>query len=171
MHARLDELVRLLEARRALVLEAVAAAGNPTPRAGAWSVPEVVDHLRIVETGVSKLLHVQLSRSPRPLPQEMSTESVAHLLDHVRLDDRHRRIVAPEAVRPRTGLSLDEAMAGLVSSREQLLRTLDEANGVALSHFTWPHPLLGPFDLYQWILFVGLHERRHARQIEEMASS
>lgn len=171
MHARLDELVRLLAARRTEVLDAVAAAGNPTPREGAWSVPEVVDHLRIVETGVSKLVHVQLSSGPHPLPREELTETVAHRLDHVRLDDRRRRITAPEMVRPRQGLALDEALAGLAASRERLLATLGEADGVALGEFSWPHPVLGPLDLYQWILFVGIHERRHARQIEEMARS
>jgi hypothetical protein len=29
--------------------------------------------------------------------------------------------------------------------------------------------VLGEIDLYQWILFVGQHEKRHLSQLEEIA--
>ncbi|MEA2712972.1 MAG: hypothetical protein QOK27_933, partial [Gemmatimonadales bacterium] len=38
----------------------------------------------------------------------------------------------------------------------------------ALGGLTFSHPLLGSLDLYQWILFVGQHEARHAAQIAEL---
>jgi hypothetical protein len=167
MHARLDELVGLLTARRAEVLDAVACAPVTRPREGAWSVAEVLHHLQLVETGVSKLVHVELKRHPGPLPRETETTSVAHRLDHMALEDRGRRIMAPEAVRPRPGIATAEALVGLEASRGRLLDTLAQADGVALGEFSFPHPVLGSLDLYQWLLFVGQHERRHARQIAE----
>ena len=33
-----------------------------------------------------------------------------------------------------------------------------------------PHPVLGPINIYQWALFVGSHEARHALQIREIAA-
>jgi hypothetical protein len=167
MHARLDELAGPLAACRADVLAAAARAPDTRWREGAWSVAEVLDHLRLVETGVSKLVHVALSRHPGPLPREMETTSVAHRLDHVALEDRGRRIMAPDAVRPRPGIARAEALTGLEASRRRLLDTLAQADGVALGEFSFPHPVLGLLDLYQWLLFVGQHERRHARQISE----
>ena len=170
MHARLDELVTLLAVHRAAVLDAVATAPATPPREGAWSVAEVLDHLQLVENSVSRLVHVQLSRHPGPLPRETDTTSVARRLDHVDYLVRGR-LNAPETVHPRPGISLAKALTTLEASRQRLLVTLAKADGVALGEFSFPHPLLGPFDLYQWLLFVGQHERRHARQIAEMGST
>jgi hypothetical protein len=36
---------------------------------------------------------------------------------------------------------------------------------------TRKHPVLGPIDLYQWILFVAVHEARHTAQIREIAAA
>jgi uncharacterized damage-inducible protein DinB len=32
-----------------------------------------------------------------------------------------------------------------------------------------PHALLGPLTLYEWVLFVGQHEARHAGQVRDIA--
>jgi hypothetical protein len=42
---------------------------------------------------------------------------------------------------------------------------------MALGDITVPHPVLGPLNLYQWVLFVGGHESRHAIQIREIAQA
>jgi len=59
----------------------------------------------------------------------------------------------------------------LNESREMLRAAVAEADGLALGSITHPHPVLGEIDLYQWILFVGHHEARHAQQIDEVAQS
>jgi hypothetical protein len=63
-----------------------------------------------------------------------------------------------------------EALAGLDASRVALRNSLREADGIALN-FTYPHPMFGPLDLYQWLVFVGLHESRHACQIRELGET
>jgi hypothetical protein len=62
-------------------------------------------------------------------------------------------------------------LAALAESRRELLSALDLADGLALGQISFPHPLIGPLDLYQWVLFVGQHEARHAAQIEEIAGT
>ena len=32
----------------------------------------------------------------------------------------------------------------------------------------FPHPVWGPINLYQWLLFVGAHEQRHLAQINAL---
>jgi len=32
------------------------------------------------------------------------------------------------------------------------------------------HPVLGPINMYQWVLFNGSHEARHTLQIREIAA-
>ena len=71
---------------------------------------------------------------------------------------------------PRGDLSAAEGLAALETSRRELLSAVAEGDGLALGTVTYPHPLLGDLNLYQWILFVGQHEARHAGQIREIAA-
>ena len=175
MHTRLQELEQFLAERRVEVLTAVVTVPDPehaTMPAGTWSVAAIVDHLRLTETSVSKILHVTVSRladGARPL--ETDTGSVLHRLDHATLANRDRRVEAPPMVQPRTDVALPVALAGLEDSRAALLGSMREADGIALGNFSYPHPVLGPLDLYQWLLFLGLHESRHASQIRELGET
>lgn len=175
MHQRLLEIDTFLAARRAEVLTAVASVPDPediTVPAGVWSVASIVDHLRLTENSVSKLLHVTVSRLPASARvPETETDSVLHRVDHSRLANRDRRSNAPSIVQPRTDLALDEALAGLEASRSALTNSMREADGIALGGFAYPHPMFGELDLYQWLVFVGLHESRHACQIRELGET
>jgi hypothetical protein len=42
-------------------------------------------------------------------------------------------------------------------------------DGLALGRVTRAHPTLGPLNRYQWVLFVGQHEARHAAQLQDIA--
>ena len=33
------------------------------------------------------------------------------------------------------------------------------------------HPVLGPLNIYQWVLFNGSHEARHTLQVREIGSA
>jgi hypothetical protein len=175
MHPRLQEIDGFLGDRRAEVLTAVASVHEPDRRtipAGAWSVAAILDHLRLTESSVSKLLHVTVSRLPADSrAPETETGSVLHTVDHSRLANRDHRVTAPAIVQPRTDLALTEALAGLDASRTALRNSLREADGIALGSFSYPHPMFGALDLYQWLVFVGLHESRHACQIRELGET
>jgi hypothetical protein len=77
-------------------------------------------------------------------------------------------MTAPDTVAPRGDRTAAQALAALAVSREALLAAIRTGNGLALGELTFVHPLLGSLDLYQWILFVGQHEARHAEQIAEI---
>lgn len=175
MHPRLQEIDSFLEQRRTEVLTAVASvhdADNLPVPAGSWSVAAVLDHLRLTETGVSKLLHVTVSRLPADARvPETETDSVLHRVDHAILADRDRRRPAPAVVQPRTELALADALSGLEASRTALRNSIREADGIALGNFSYPHPMFGALDLYQWLVFLGLHESRHACQIRELGET
>ena len=91
------------------------------------------------------------------------------MLDVERLADRGSRLVAGERAEPRAGLDHTAAWAALERSRAELRAALIDGDGLALGERVQPHPFIGPLNLYQWVLFVGAHEARHARQIAEYA--
>jgi hypothetical protein len=125
-----------------------------------------------VERGVVRLVgHTLAGAKAAGIGPERELTSMLGSLDAFQLTRRERPIRAPEPVQPRGELTASQALAALAESRRELLSALDRADGFALGQITFPHPLIGPLDLYQWVLFVGQHEARHAAQIEEIAGS
>jgi hypothetical protein len=175
MHPRLRDIDGFLEERREELLTALASVPDPeaiTVPSGVWSVAAIIDHLRLTENSVSKLIHVTVSRLPAEARvPETVTDSVLHSIDHSAMANRDKRRNAPSIVQPRTDLSLAEALAGVEASRTALLGSMREADGLALGTLRYPHPMLGELDLYQWLVFVGLHESRHACQIRELGET
>ena len=56
----------------------------------------------------------------------------------------------------------------LSKSRKRFMRIIDSTDKILLAQRTYHHPVFGEMNLTQWILFVGLHEKRHLAQIEEL---
>ena len=176
MHPRIGGIAAFLEGTRARVVAAALtlspedSARRPWP--DAWSADEILTHLGLVEPGIAKLVgkSVRLAREAG-LSRETSEETVLHLLDGRRIERAETRWVAPEFVEPRAALPRDEALAALARSRDLLTAVLAGVDGWALAEVVAPHPILGPFNMYEWLLFVGKHELRHLAQLERTAAA
>ena len=59
----------------------------------------------------------------------------------------------------------------LERARAALRQAVLAADGRALSEVSAPHARLGTLNLYQWLIFLGTHEGRHAAQIREIAET
>jgi len=175
MHSRLAELVEYAEAQREALLAAVEAIPeqlrSQRTEPDCWSVAEVLEHLHRVERGISRLAAQGIGRArTQGLAPERSTDSMLGSLDPFHIEQRSNKVAAPGVVAPRGELSASEALEALRNSRQALLAALSSGNGLALGEITHPHPLLGGLNLYQWVLFVGQHEARHADQIREIGA-
>ena len=171
MHPRLAEIAASLEETRAAVVRAIEnlspedAARRPGP--DAWSVNEILTHLSLVEPGVAKRIAKSVGQAKgEGLPREVSVESVMRSLDGPAFSLLREKQVAPEFVDPKTVLPLPDALAMLMRSRDGLRRAMADADGWSLEQVVAPHPRLGMLDMYQWLLFLDHHERRHLAQLE-----
>jgi len=165
------EIATYLDETRDAVVRAVAslspedAARRPAP--DAWSVDEILTHLSLVEPGVAKRIAKSVGKAKgEGLERETAVSPVLGSLDGPALDRLNEKQVAPEFVDPKSVLSMTEALAALARSREGLRHAMSEADGWALEKVVAPHPRLGVLDMYQWLVFLGRHERRHLAQIE-----
>jgi hypothetical protein len=165
------EIAEFLDETRAAIIWAVAplspeeAARRPSPEA--WSVDEILTHLSLVEPGVAKRVAKSVGKAKgEGLGRETSDAPVLGCLDGPALDRLNEKQVAPEFVEPKAVLSLSEALAALALSRQSVRHAMGEADGWALENVVAPHPRLGTIDMYQWLVFLGRHERRHLAQIE-----
>jgi DinB family protein len=137
---------------------------------GRWTVGEVLDHISRVEAGYARLLNKRVSDArAKGIARETETSSILGTLAAGPLTDRSRRLQAPEVVVPRQGATVDEGLAALEASRTAVRAAVIDANGLALGTLTQHHPFFGTLDMYQWGLFLGFHDLRHAEQIREIA--
>jgi hypothetical protein len=176
MHARLAETMDYVEARRKELLDSIA--GVPHDRlsrrasADGWSVAEILEHLRMVEAGVARLISKRAGQARAAgLGEEKSTESVLSSFDQHSATLEKGVMQAPATVLPRSDVDISEALEGLEISREALRTAAAAANGLSLGEIKHTHPALGELDLYQWLIFVGQHEGRHRKQIERTLKS
>jgi hypothetical protein len=176
MHPRLAEIAAFLEETRDAVVRAAARVSPQDaarrPLADAWSANEILTHLSLVEPGVAKRIAKSVGIAKgEGLEKETSVTSVMASLEGVAFDLLRQKQVAPEFVDPKTVLPLGEALAMLTRSRDGLRRAMADADGWALEKVVAPHPRLGTIDMYQWLLFLGHHERRHLAQLERTVAA
>ena len=175
MHPRLEEVINYLDTERTALREAVESVPpelrNQQPGADRWSVAQVLQHLLIIEKriGLGMTKWVTDARASNRGP-ETETSSVMNSLPLQLITDRSQRRNAPEEVRPSGDIDAQSAWVALEKSRESLRAAFLSGDGLALSKVIQPHPVLGPINLYQWALFVGSHETRHAGQVREIAA-
>jgi hypothetical protein len=170
VHPRIREILDHLAAWRVELAEAFesvpADLRDQRPAATSWSVAEIVEHLAIVETAITRVVS-QGVRTATPGPDVDSTP-VLPTLDQGRLLDRSEKRVAPDALLPSGTMTAAEAWDALGRSRDELLEAITEFDGLALDVIRAPHPSLGELNGYQWLGFIGAHEARHARQVREV---
>lgn len=172
VHPRLAEIVKYVDDRRAELESAASrlpyARWSERLAADSWSVAQVFDHLHRSESGIARLLAKRIARAKEAgLGPEHSDESLLNALDFFPIVDGPKR-QAPEIVIPRPEARAPEVHQALRSSRADLHSALREGDGLALAEVTATHPSLGVINVYQWVLFIGQHEARHTRQVEEI---
>jgi hypothetical protein len=176
MHSRLNETMSFVEDKRRQLLDSVnGVSGDRLSQRTApdgWSVAEILEHLRMVEAGIARLITKRVGEAKEAgLGEETLTTSVMPSFD------RHQEMLesavlqSPPAVRPRPDIDVTQALGGLQSSRDALRAAVVLADGLSLGEIKHNHPILGELDLYQWLIFLGQHESRHKKQIERTLQS
>ena len=175
---RLQELVDALGSARSRLLESVAGLGqaqlDAVPPDGQWSIGEILHHLLLIERSVARLLARQLERAEKSgggtagaAGPDHRQDSVLGGLDRFDIERSTEKVVTPSGFVPSRGLSRQELLDGLADSRSALLAEVARAGAHDLSRLTYPHPVFGRLDMYQWLLYCSQHELRHLHQIEK----
>lgn len=135
------------------------------PAEGRWSIADCIEHVTRVENRILGIIQSKTQDPPQQVAPEIR-EKDGYLLEVV--PDRTERRQAPEIARPvgqwtdsRTLLAEFEKIRAATSK----LAAETTAN---LRGYIHPHGAFGDLDCYQWLLLLGLHSERHARQIEEV---
>lgn len=138
----------------------------------AWSVAEILEHLNKSEQLVVKLFTETLPQAGVSADAKTATVKFAPFsMDSYLESTRGRKLKSPEPLAPAGDLPVKELLQRLRASRAQLLALRPRFEGHDLSGIIGPHPAYGPINPYQALAGVGLHEKRHLRQIEAITAS
>ena len=174
MHPRVQEVLNYLDSQRNELRDAVdlvpTELREKQPAPARWSVAQVLDHLTMIERRVALGVKKWIADARTAgLGKETETASVLNTVPVSLITDRSRRLNAPEEVRPQTDVDAKTAWAALEQARGKLRAAFLMGDGLALGEIVQTHPVLGPINVYQWMLFVAGHEARHTAQVREIA--
>lgn len=135
-----------------------------------WTVAQIVEHMAIVEGGAGRIVS-NIAKQVADVA-ETSDEPVGPTLSRYHVaDPSYRKVPAPETVHPVHGATIAESLERMRASRARLIAALEAASGTALGHATFPHPMFGPLDGYQWGLLAAQHQLRHVAQLRTILAS
>jgi len=173
MHPRFQEITAEIARIRADLAGAIESAPEELlsrdPGNGQWSGTRIIEHLGKTEGSTAKMLEGLFAKALADgLPLDGETASLLHSLDHLHVIDRSHRVEAPERLVPAAEANLADAWASLQKVRLRPLAAAATVDGRDISRISWPHPIFGPINGYQWVLFIGQHEERHLVQLREV---
>ncbi len=132
------------------------------PAADEWSVAEIVHHLCLVERRVVKELEQQLAGPPRKI------SAFRRLVPTAIVASRLVKVKAPKAMNPVEPPPRNELIENYNSARSKLKELCGTHGRQRLRQVVFKHPFLGDIDGMATISFVGYHEVRHFKQIQEV---
>lgn len=173
LHPRIREVITAL-AHAQHEVEHVCATITPdqeSRRLGdGWTVAQVVEHMAIVEDGAGRIVN-GIAKQVVGVA-ETDESPVTPALARFRVPDPTAyKVVAPDVVHPKSGATVAESLARLQHSRARLVALLESVSGTALGAASFPHPIFGPLDGYQWGLLAAQHQLRHLVQIRTILAS
>ncbi|NBI27479.1 DinB family protein [Chengkuizengella marina] len=129
-----------------------------------WSIVQILHHLYLTEYAIQAGFNHVIQKNKQNPTTIKSFEIVT---------DRTIKRAAPDHIQPTDQyMSKQEILRLLSESRNQLIGILNQIEDYSLlSNLSMSHPFLGRLNLDQYLEFIGVHEQRHIKQIEELKSS
>ena len=134
---------------------------------GEWSAAQLLHHILMAETGVSKVIRKVIKSAAGSLPPYPADDTV---LEVRKLEKPLAAYQAPAAVQPEDPPGKADLLRLARETREQTAASFSILATIDPRAATFPHPLFGAEpNLYEWpALTVLMHEREHQGQIREL---
>jgi hypothetical protein len=135
-----------------------------------WSPAQLAEHMCISEERLSGAIDRFLSAAEAQGRPSAGPAIAPVTIDRVQ-EQAKGKFKSPLATQPSGSLSMPEIIERMHRSRETLMAMRSRLEAIDVSDVSFPHPVFGPLNLYEWLVFIGMHERRHLTQMEAIMSS
>jgi uncharacterized damage-inducible protein DinB len=142
-----------------------------SPGEGRWSIGQCIEHVTRVEKRIYGLIGTKLEEN-KPEPEKATLEQKAKDAFVARvMPDRSARRNAPEPAMPTGAWASGRELFADFQKMRHNTTEFAQSTQRDLRTFFIPHGFFGETDCYQWLLLLGLHAARHAKQIEEIKAT
>ncbi|MGG2091562.1 DinB family protein [Bacillus sp. S13(2024)] len=125
-----------------------------------WSIMQVLEHLYLTENLIVHKMKVVMASDEETNVENKSFRQATN---------RSHKFTAPPSMTPSNEFSTFATIQEkLLASRTSLKEFLVNAEEEKMLKRSLPHPVFGSLNVKQWVEFIGLHEKRHLAQIEEI---
>lgn len=131
-----------------------------------WSIQQIVEHVGIVNYGMSRICAKLLAASATEGKASDGSFSLSAGFGSGLAVSADRKVEAPERVLPTGEVSIETALGNFAAVNADYESFRPDMEKYDLTGHTFPHPFFGPLNAGEWTVMRGLHEHRHTRQIE-----
>jgi hypothetical protein len=132
------------------------------PAPDRWSVAEVLEHIIIVERRVLGVIETTVQQAPNASKSAFEDELLIR-----QVATRNGRFKGPEILMPKGQWPEHQLPEEFEAVRRRSIEFAG-ATQAELRHHSFPHPLFGELDCYQWLLLIPAHCERHLAQAAEV---
>lgn len=138
------------------------------PEGEKWTIAHTVEHVAIVQDGMSKISAKLLKAAQSAGKQADGAAILSDDFKQKAAAARELKLEAPEQVRPTGNQTIAESLKKMDETQRRLEELEPLFESVECADFKFSHPFLGDLTAHEWLAMIGGHEARHLRQIENM---
>lgn len=140
---------------------------NALPDGEKWTIAQIVEHVAIVEEGMSKISYKLLNDAKENGKNWDGSINLSENFAEAARAATRQKIEAPERVQPSGNASIADSVKKLEENRRKLYELKPLFETVDCSENKFPHPAFGDLTAHEWLALVGGHEFRHLEQIKK----
>ncbi len=138
------------------------------PEGEKWSIQQIVEHLSMVDFGISRICMKLLDASKADGKTSDGSFALTVNFDERASEIAGLKVEAPERVHPTGDVDIAEALERMDANREAFDSMKNDFEHFDFSTHKFPHPFFGDLTAGEWLVMAGLHQKRHTRQIEKL---
>lgn len=138
------------------------------PEGEKWNLQQLVEHVAIVGFNISRLCEKLLEGARQNNVASDGSFALPHTFGEKSAEIAGTKVEAPDRVHPTGSVSINESIATLKAATDAFNSMRPDFEAYDLSAHKFPHPHFGPLTAGEWLVMTGLHEDRHAGQIERL---
>jgi uncharacterized damage-inducible protein DinB len=136
---------------------------------GKWCIMDCAEHIALAEQTLFSVIQKQLKEPADSLRKKHLKMTEKKII--TRLTFRLVKVKAPEVIKPSGKFAtIDAIKLAFTAKRDSTIIYVETTQDPLHTHF-WKHPATGTIDLYQTIILMSAHTKRHILQIEEVKNS
>lgn len=130
-----------------------------------WSAAQILEHLSLTEEGMGKICSMLL-RASTPDEGKAADYSDGFIERAIRFDKV--KVKTPPTGEPTGAITAADSLRKMDSNRAKLETKRHRFKENDPCSASFPHPYLGEMTALEWLALIGMHEKRHLRQLKEL---